>query len=205
MKFKTWRGDDLKGVYWVSYKIDGVRVQYPEKISRAGKILYNLPDMPDGTYEVYLGSFKDTISAVKTKNGFTISPKDIYRLEPIDQRLSVGFIFDPKASYIRNLMAEALSEGYEGLILTKDELRIKVKPKETYDVYVIGTVEGKGKHQGKMGALVTTMGKVGTGFTDEERKQDWLGRVIEVECMHLTEAGKFRHPRFLRERWDKTE
>jgi ATP-dependent DNA ligase len=50
------------------------------------------------------------------------------------------------------------------------------------------------------------MGKVGTGFSDAMRKEDWnsrIGEFIEVECMQLTPDGKFRHPRFLKRRWDK--
>ena len=61
-----------------------------------------------------------------------------------------------------------------------------------------------------MGALITEMGKVGTGFTDINR--EWwadpcrdlpVPYIIEVECMGLTKNGKFRHPRFKRIRWDK--
>jgi len=59
-----------------------------------------------------------------------------------------------------------------------------------------------------MGALMTDMGKVGTGFTDMERQEWWIkrnsrvGTVIEVECMQLTPDGLFRHPRFVRWRPD---
>jgi ATP-dependent DNA ligase len=81
-------------------------------------------------------------------------------------------------------------------------------------VTVTEIIEGTGKHKGRMGALMTPMGKVGTGFTDQERKEWWgrkallgnhptLAWLIEVECMQLTPDGKFRHPRFLRIRYDK--
>jgi ATP-dependent DNA ligase len=66
-----------------------------------------------------------------------------------------------------------------------------------------------------MGALQTAMGKVGTGFTDEDREHfwdlDWNRNpdgtfkpvMIEVSCMQLTPDGKFRHPAFERIRYDK--
>lgn len=53
-------------------------------------------------------------------------------------------------------------------------------------------------------AFMTEKGKVGTGFSNDDRKADWeIGEIIEVEAMGLTPAGKFRHPRFSRRRFDK--
>ena len=62
---------------------------------------------------------------------------------------------------------------------------------------------------GVLGAFLTPMGKVGTGFTDGERGQFWrernqlLSQMVEVSCMQVTSDGKFRHPRFVRLRPDK--
>jgi ATP-dependent DNA ligase len=74
-------------------------------------------------------------------------------------------------------------------------------------VKITGLQAGLGKHQGKLGAFLTDMGKVGTGLTDHERvlynTPDMIGQIIEVECMELTDDGKFRHPRFVRLRFDK--
>jgi ATP-dependent DNA ligase len=99
-----------------------------------------------------------------------------------------------------------VSQGYEGLVLRQGDRWLKVKPKETYDVLVTGIVEGTGKYAGKLGALITDMGKVGTGFTDKDREDLFtlpINTIIEVECMELTPKGKFRHPRFIRVRYDK--
>nr|WP_283842052.1 hypothetical protein [Bradyrhizobium sp. KB893862 SZCCT0404] len=108
-----------------------------------------------------------------------------------------------------------IAKGYEGLVLRQGDVWLKVKPTETYDVLVTGIIEGTGKHKGRMGALMTPMGKVGTGFSDAERVTFWnyckepddgrgiMGETIEVECMKLTDDGKFRHPRFVRVRPDK--
>ncbi len=104
-------------------------------------------------------------------------------------------------------MAKAVAKGYEGLILRQDKRWLKVKPIDTFDVEILSLIEGKGKYKGKLGALVTSLGNVGTGFTDEEREDIWenkyIGNTVEVSYMHLTEDGKFRHPRFLRIRFDK--
>ena len=81
---------------------------------------------------------------------------------------------------------------------------LKVKSSDTFDVQVTDVVPGRGKHTGRMGALMTERGKVGTGFTDAQRSEVWqAGEIIEVECMSLTPSGKFRHPRFVRRRFDK--
>ena len=61
----------------------------------------------------------------------------------------------------------------------------------------------------KDGKLVD-VGRVASGFTDEDRQnmaehsEDYLGKVIEVECMSTTKDGALRHPVFKRVREDKS-
>ncbi len=215
IRAKNWKGDDLAGDWQLTLKIDGVRVLVNESIatSRTGKPLWNVPhDLPDGDYECYLGNFKDTISRVKTHNhpAGDISLEHFYSLDPLDSRLQFN---EPGVSVtlgkdaIKSYMRLAVHQGYEGLILRKGDRWLKVKPFETHDVLVTGYQPGTGKHEGKMGALLTPMGKVGTGFKDSDREEFTeeyiVGRIIEVKCMQLTEAGKFRHPAFVRLRLDK--
>ena len=104
-------------------------------------------------------------------------------------------------------MSQAQELGYEGLVIFTDKYMYKVKPEETFDVVVTGVIPGAGKHLGRMGALTTEMGDVGTGFTDIEREQFTeefiVNQTIEVSCMMLTPDGKFRHARFCRLREDK--
>lgn len=211
MKFKTWDGSDLKGLWEVSLKIDGVRAISKDgwNYSRDDKKLYNIPPLPPGDYEVYLGSWEKTVSAVRTIQGCApIKREYIYSLTPIDPRLFLETVKDPAAKDITLMMNAAVMEGFEGLVLRniKTDVHLKVKPVMTYDVPVIGVQMGKGKHTGKLGALLTEKGKVGTGFTDKQREELLdlpIGQIIEVECMQLTPAGKFRHPRFKRVRYDK--
>lgn len=206
---KTYKpGMKLDGFWWVTNKIDGVQVIYSDGVprSRASKPLYGLPRMPDGTYEVFMGNWEKTISHVHTHDSPPCDPDCLYMLEPYtDKRLDVMGFYDCGDREVQILFEYAIKQGHEGLVLiSPDGIRYKVKPKETIDVAVIGTVPGRGKHFGRMGALLTTNGKVGTGFTDAERTLPWEpGEIIEVECMGLTPKGKLRHPRFKRRRIDK--
>lgn len=211
-------GKNLTGNYIITRKLDGVRVSYNSgaATSRTGKVLYNLPPgMPDGEYECMVGSFKDTISLLKTKVSDKKVPKDrLFQISPkIDPRIIIEWVDFSKdirsvEGYIAEVLLDEVLNGFEGLVLhpaDKSLPKIKVKPTYTYDVVVTGITEGKGKNKGKIGALITAKGKVGTGLTDEDRVVDAVGKTIEVECMQLTENGKFRHPRFIRWREDKDE
>jgi ATP-dependent DNA ligase len=117
--------------------------------------------------------------------------------------------------------------GYDGLILrnpfgtwtrgsgTTGEI-IKIKRKLSFDLAIIGMEEGKGKHKGRLGALVVSFkGKylrVGTGFSDMTRDEWWniphrspVGLIAEVEAMDYSSDGLLREPRFKGIRFDKLE
>lgn len=198
MKFKDYKGGRVSGL--LTLKIDGVRAHRSngQWTSRKDKPLYNLPEMPDGVYEVYLGDWSKSVSACRTIEGTLIHPSSLYSLYPtIDPRLVIKEIhYD---------LPPEIPAGQEGYVIHSKDGYIKIKNKYTYDVKVTGIQAGTGKHLNKMGALITEMGKVGTGFTDVQRVEllDCVGSTIEVECMELTPDGKFRHPRFVRLRPDK--
>lgn len=230
-KATSWNGKDLKGTWEFTLKIDGVRAFFTRErgwFSRNGKPLYNIPtvyrgDGPMEGCEVYCSkpgrsskeNYKATIKCVRAKTkARPIRTAELYSLGPLDHRLVLQAITSPNAGFIRATLASVVAQGYEGLVLREVGGKgrwLKVKPTETYDVRVTDIIEGTGKHKGRMGALMTEMGKVGTGFSDEERKEWWGFRrshaskwpLIEVSCMQLTPAGKFRHPRFERIRYDK--
>lgn len=224
-KVREWNGKDLKGRWEFFYKIDGVRAFFTMKdgwVSRSGKPLYNLPtvwrgDGPAEGVEAYCNkpgrsskaNYKATIECVRAKTKIRpISVNELFFL-PDDTRLRLTVIENPTAVNITNTMKRVVREGYEGLVLRQGAKWIKVKPVKTYDVLITEVIEGKGKHEGRMGALMTAKGKVGTGFSDLERDAIWgdrtnhIGVMIEVACMQLTPDGKFRHPRFVRFRYDK--
>lgn len=208
LKFHNWTGEDLKGVWLFTLKLDGVRAlrEAPGApvLSRAGKPLHNLDHVPFLDAEIYRESWEKSVSMVRTRDGEPVDPKHVYTIQPLDPRLRMFEITNPKAEEIRASLKHALSCGYEGLVLRGPDKWLKVKDHETYDVVVTGHQPGKGKHAGRMGALLTEKGKVGTGFTDAVREDPPpIGSVIEVECMSLTPNGLFRHPRFKRVRIDK--
>lgn len=209
IKAQTYNGLGLLGTWKVTYKIDGVQATWDENhwISRSGNWLSNMP--PFAGYpevEVYCGSFKKTIQKVTASERIRpVQPYELYSLDPIDERLDPNrYLNFPTDAEIKSLLEQAVQDGYEGLVLRQGLLWVKVKPIVTYDVIVTAIIPGKGKHTGRMGAVMTEKGKVGTGFTDQERYYDYLGKTIEVACMSLTEDGKFRHPRFVRLRPDKS-
>lgn len=112
--------------------------------------------------------------------------------------------------------------GYDGLILA-DPLgqwvkgngsggeKIKVKPSLSFDLEVVGTEPGKGKHAGRIGNLVVRYkdGKllgVGTGLSDADRAlPDWIGKIVEVEAMGHSSDGSLREPRLKGVRYDKEQ
>jgi ATP-dependent DNA ligase len=88
----------------------------------------------------------------------------------------------------------------------------------TDDYVVIDVIEGKGKHVGRMGALVVgqyiegelkALFSVGGGFDDWTRQLFWerrsklIGQVVEVVGKARFASGALRHPNFVRLRPDK--
>ena len=187
-------------------------------MSRSGKPLYNLDHLDKEKYrdcEIYETDWETSMGHVRRSvNGSPVDLRHVYSLWPLDERLYICNLVNPSVEIINELMQKEVDKGYEGLILRQgDNKFFKVKPKDTVDVYVTGFQKGTGKHENKMGALLTDYGKVGTGFTDAQREywqdlydlDEHLGLLIEVEFMEWTKNAIMRHPRYLRIRDDKEE
>lgn len=93
---------------------------------------------------------------------------------------------------------------------------IKLKNHISVDLECVGIVEGKGKFENMVGALIVIWrGKEevvsGGKLTNEERELYFLnpglivGKIVEVHALGLTPDDKLREPRFQRLREDKTE
>lgn len=210
IKASDWKGNDLKGEYIFSVKIDGVRMLRDSEgnpVSRNNKPLYNLESVPKEITdcEIFYKSWEDTISIVRSKAKKELPEGSVYSLDPLDKRLYIQTIDNPTKEIIQDYLKVFVKFGEEGLVLRSKDKWIKVKPKYTEDVPILGYVEGQGRLLGKVGSVITSLGNVGTGLKDKERTKEFLpiGTVIEVEYMEKTPAGKFRHPRFIRKRFDK--
>lgn len=219
-KIIDWDGSNIDGPALITIKLDGVRGIWDgtKWLSRAGKPLYNIPDANAiGHYEIYVGSHKDTIVATRTQFPDVSTPKieqiHLYQLWPeTDDRLYIcqyGGTLTPEV--VIDYRDAVIDAGDEGLVIRTSDVWYKVKALYTLDVIITDAIIGKGKHAGRLGAIMTDYGKVGTGFSDKERIELWamhqqgelVGKVIEVVCMEFTPDDKFRHPRFIRLREDK--
>lgn len=111
-----------------------------------------------------------------------------------------------------------LNKGYEGAVIKdldgvykcgRSRSIQRLKFTDTVDIKITGFYEGEGKHLGKLGGVICGDNRVGSGFSDEERKNIWdnqkkfLGVTIEVKFQEKTEAGALRFPTFVRFRYDK--
>lgn len=221
IKPTSWNAKALAGEWLVTLKIDGVRALLHDTLgwrSRADKPLYNIPCWQPGQprdCEVWLGSFRDTIQATRTRqlkhDTPTVRAGHLYGLDQLDPRLCWSTLINPNADDIRSQLHRANRLGYEGVVLRQGERWVKVKPEETHDVIITGYTEGRGKHAGRLGFISTPNGDVGSGFSDAERTALWveaqagklIGQVVEIACMQFTPGGQFRHPYFVRMRPDK--
>lgn len=197
----------------VTTKLDGVCCLFDGQRwrSRDDKPLYNLPlDVEVGTYECYCGDWESSVSAVRTQLGNPIPHNCLFRLDTkhLDSRLILATVNILTPERAAELLALHTSKGEEGLVYHTDGGIYKHKATMTFDVVVTGWQQGDGRNWKRMGALLTSMGKVGSGFTDRQReeftKEFIVGKTIEVVCARLTSSGKFWHPRFKRVRIDKS-
>lgn len=92
----------------------------------------------------------------------------------------------------------------------------KIKPVKELDAIVTRWERGTGKNWDRLGGLhlalmhdgeMVDIGRVGTGFSDEQRdeitKAD-VGRVVQVQYDSVAAGGKLKFPRFIRFRDDKS-
>lgn len=118
------------------------------------------------------------------------------------------------AALKRTLDAVVAKKG-EGLMLHRadalyvtgrNHVLLKLKPQLDAEARVIAYVPGKGKYQGKMGALLveTTAGvqfKLGTGFSDAERAHPpMIGSQVTYTYRDVTKTGKPKFASFHRVR-----
>lgn len=167
--------------------------------------VFDSPSSP-GPLEVRVRAAADALAKARTR----------WAKKHRGKEFPVGMVTYRKArtaGQVRSALREVIRAGGEGLVFRKpgsdyepkrSSNMLKFKGKQDTEVVVESVVPGKGKHAGKMGALV---GKeigtgvdvsVGTGFTDEERRPGAFpkGTVIRVSFHERTHTGRLRHPVF---------
>ena len=131
---------------------------------------------------------------------------------------------------IYNTLASVTSQGQEGLMLNtitgkyrfgkRSKDLLKVKAMQTCDIKCIAVEEGEGKYAGTLGKIVCDYKgftlRVGSGFTDDERKFYWenqdkiIDQIVEIQYFEESKDKKtgdlsLRFPVFKRIRDDKDE
>ncbi len=131
------------------------------------------------------------------------------QLQAVDQTM-----IEDRAALQRRL-AEVLRQGGEGLVLHRADapyltgrsaVLLKLKPVHDAEAVVLAHVPGRGKHEGRLGALRVrgedgAVFHIGTGFSDAQRDAPpALGSVVTYSYRGRTEAGIPRFASFLRRR-----
>jgi DNA ligase-1 len=121
------------------------------------------------------------------------------------------------ADHLREELARVEALGGEGLMLRqpgsayvagRSATLLKVKSFLDAEAVVVGHEPGKGRHKGRLGALLVRLpsGKefsVGTGFTDRERQSPPpVGATITFRYQELSDGGVPRFPSYVRVRED---
>ena len=119
--------------------------------------------------------------------------------------------------HLREELQRVEALGGEGLMLRQPGSKyeagrsttlLKVKTFHENDATVVEHLAGKGRHQGRLGALLVRLAdgtefSVGTGFSDRERlTPPPVGSTITFRFQELSDAGVPRFPSFARARTD---
>lgn len=194
----------LDGELWIARgqfeKLSGtVRKATPQddEWRRIKYMVFELPNAP-GTF----AERNEQIKRITSQTGFA-------QLVAVEQFRVAG------NAALKRKLAEIVRAGGEGLMLHRadapyvtgrNDALLKLKPLDDAEAKVIGHVAGKGKYQGRMGALQveTADGKrfqIGTGFTDAVRANPpAIGTLVTYTYRGLTANGLPRFASYLRVR-----
>jgi DNA ligase 1 len=191
---ELWMGrqqfDRLSGIVRRAVPVD-------EEWRQVRYMIFELPDAP--------GSFTERVTQMRE----VVARSDAPWLQAVEQFR----IKDHKA--LASKLREVVRQGAEGLMLHRadapyvtgrSDALLKLKPMLDTEATVVGHVPGKGKHQGKLGALIveTPEGRrfrLGTGFSDADRASPPpIGSIVTYRYRDLTSTGLPKFASFLRVR-----
>ena len=168
------------------------------------KVLYVVFDAPTAG-----GTFEDRLKAIRESNLEQASAQ----MRVLYQSICEG------TDSLRKELSRIESLGGEGLMLRQPDslyefgrsaTLLKVKTFHDAEAVVVGHQPGKGRHKGRLGALLValpngTQFSVGTGFSDAQRERPpAIGTTITFRYQELTDGGVPRFPSFVRERRETT-
>lgn len=212
-------GLDMTGTWEISLKIDGIRyIRNKDRVpcTRQGTpaLSHVAVTMPQHMDDCELFR-KDWSTSMSLKAGtIDVCSTDWYSLYPTDDRLIINReAVNPTHEQIVELLRNVLKAGHEGLVFKSNNIWVKVVPTRTVDVRITGWYEGNGRLKGTLGGFTTNYGKVGGGFSDDQRHAIWnvimknpkdvAGKIIECQYREKTTGNKMRMPVFIRFRFDK--
>ena len=190
------RFDELSGIV---RKTEPVDVEW----KRVNYMIFELPQ-PDGAPPI---TFTERAARIKA----IVERTNVAQLKVVHQ-----YTVKDRAALKRDLDA-VVKAGGEGLMLHRadapyvtgrSDVLLKLKPLLDTEATVVAHVPGKGKHAGRMGALLveTKAGirfKLGTGFSDAVRSNPpQIGAQVTYTYRDVTPSGKPRFASFLRVRDD---
>ena len=195
----------LDGELWIDRKafqqtVSIVRRQ--DQSEQWKKVLYVVFDSPTEP-----GNFEQRLQAIQ-KSGLE---KANAQLRILEQTIC------DNTDALRKELARVEALGGEGLMLRQPDSKyefgrsstlLKIKTFHDADALVTGHQDGKGRHKGRLGALLVelpngTQFAVGTGFSDAQRgAPPAIGSTITFRYQELTDGGVPRFPSFVRERSD---
>ncbi len=201
-----WPNVPLDGELWAgrgrfSDAVSTARRQVPDDAAWR-KMRYMVFDLPahEGTFDQRLQVLKATVAKI-----------DLPWVQVVKQRK-----FGDHQS-LQKMLRVITKDGSEGLMLhrgasfyrtERNNDLLKLKLHEDAEARVVAHIAGKGKHAGRLGALLVEMPngqrfKLGTGFSDAQRVQPpSLGSLVTYRFRGLNDSGIPRFASFLRVRED---
>lgn len=219
-KFISRLGNEYHAPLWFSaampqgIKLDGElfagRKRFQFTVSAVRKLVPDDEEWMDITYVVFdaLDRDEEFEARIKYLNHLRENDPDmdVERWTVLKQERCRGM------DHMISTLRQVESKGGEGLMLRqqfskyesgRSRTLLKVKTFHDAEAVIIGHEPGKGKHKGRMGAVVCKDAKgitfaVGSGFTDKQREDPpGIGTKITYRYQELTKDGKPRFPTFV--------
>jgi DNA ligase-1 len=203
---KDFPGETLEGELWIGRgkfeEVSGIVRNDSDDNQDWQKIHLMIFDLPK-----HSGTFKERLQAMQD----LVKKSHSQYLKVIEQ----SPIKDQKS--LMKHLHEVVKNGGEGLVLhradalyqtTRNDDLLKLKTFEDAEAKVLSIIEGKGKYQKMMGALLVENEqgikfKIGGGFSDEMRQNPPpIGTIITYKYYGKTKDSKPRFASFLRVRED---